>query len=115
LVDRRAALWALARVHDDEATGGLLAGLRDSDPEARRAAAFGLGARESHAPPEAIEALLGAYAVEPASSSPPSDGPAEVVRSVRATMVWSLARTGDRRVEPALLRALDDEIGRAHV
>jgi cyclophilin family peptidyl-prolyl cis-trans isomerase/HEAT repeat protein len=110
---RRRALWALGRVHDDEAAAALVAGLRDPDPEARRAAAFGLGALEAEAPPEAVVALLGAYAAESTSpSTPPSlsqGDPPVVVRSVLATQVWSLARTTDRRVVPALVQALDAE------
>jgi cyclophilin family peptidyl-prolyl cis-trans isomerase/HEAT repeat protein len=104
---RRRALWALARVHDAEATAALLHGLRDPDPEARRAAAFGLGALEGEAPPEAVTALLGAYAAESSGWAAPDAGPPEVVRGLRATQLWSLARTADPRVVPALIQGLD--------
>jgi len=102
---RRAAILNLGRVHGHEALPGLVAGLRDEDPEVRRLAAFGIGALEASAPPEAVASLLGAYAAEPEG---PSTAPArELARSVRAMMVWSLARTTDRRAVPALVRALD--------
>lgn len=107
---RRRALWALGRVHDDEAAAALVSGLRDPDPEARRAAAFGLGALEAEAPPEAVAALLGAYAAEStAPGTAAAEGPPEVVHSLPATQVWSLARTADPRVVPALVQALDAE------
>jgi cyclophilin family peptidyl-prolyl cis-trans isomerase/HEAT repeat protein len=106
---RRRALWALGRVHDDEAAAALVSGLRDPDPEARRAAAFGLGALEAEAPPEAVAALLGAHAAEPSNPPAAAEGPPEVVRSLLATQAWSLARTADPRVVPALLQALDAE------
>ncbi|MFN7701777.1 MAG: HEAT repeat domain-containing protein, partial [Deltaproteobacteria bacterium] len=104
---RRRALWALGRVHDAEATAALLHGLRDPDPEARRAAAFGLGALEGEAPPEAVTALLGAHAAESSGWAAPDAGPPEVVRGLRATQLWSLARTADPRVVPALIQGLD--------
>jgi len=104
---RRAALLALARVHGDEAVSGLVAGLRDEDPQARRLAAFGIGALEASAPPEAVAALLGAYAAEPLGEGPPPAPAREPARSLPRKMVWSLARTTDPRAVPALVRALD--------
>ncbi|GAB4197649.1 MAG: peptidylprolyl isomerase [Sandaracinaceae bacterium] len=99
-VERRAAVWGLARLHDDAAVPGLVAALRDEDPEVRRAAAFGLGALERDAPDEAVEALLGALAAEPEAASPTG------VEPVEATFVWSLARTGRAVAVPALVHAL---------
>lgn len=105
---RRRALVGLGRVHDLAAVPGLVLGLRDPQPEVRAAAAFGIGALEREAPPAAVDALLGALVAEPHAASP-EGGPPLVVRSTRATMLWSLARTADERVVPALIAALDDD------
>ncbi|MCA9609265.1 MAG: peptidylprolyl isomerase [Myxococcales bacterium] len=64
--DRRAALVAIARLHDldDVAIAALRAGLRDVAPEVRSAASLGLGAMGSEAP-RGIDAMLaGALAAE---------------------------------------------------
>ncbi len=106
---RRSALWALARVHDDEAATGLVVGLRDTDAEARRAAVFGVGALEREAPSAAVEALLGALAVEPVAPPPSHDGLPQLAPTTRAMMLWSLARTTDVRAVPALERGLSED------
>jgi cyclophilin family peptidyl-prolyl cis-trans isomerase/HEAT repeat protein len=119
-VERRAAVLGLARLHDDAATPGLVAALRDEDSEVRRLAALGIGALEAEAPPDAVLALLGAYAAEPepqvpatTPATPPGETSSEPAgppsRSVRSTMAWSLARTGDVRVASALSQALAED------
>lgn len=90
---RRAAFIGLARLHADAAVVPLVGGLADEDASVRSWAAFGIGALEGDAPPEAIESLLAGFA-------------AEVDPSARASMAWSLARTGDDRVAPALRQTL---------
>ncbi len=114
LASRRRVAWALARLHDPSALDALLSFLRADDAELRFAASFAIGALEGDAPPRAVEALIAAYAVEPPTSDLAADwvgpdAPPLVAPTVRAMMLWALARARDPRAIPALVRGLEED------
>ena len=100
--ERRAAVRALARVHSIEEVPRLLAALRDTDPETRAWASFGLGAFETEASEGTDAALLRALAAEPSADS-------------RALLLRDLARLRSERGLEALEAALrsDESVERA--
>ncbi|MFK7986264.1 MAG: peptidylprolyl isomerase [Sandaracinaceae bacterium] len=92
---RRAAMVALARLHNPDATDALRAGLRDLDPRVRDAASLGLGALEADRAGN-TRAVAGALAVEPDAS-------------VRAAMLRDLGRLHDRAGTRVIVESLSSE------